>query len=247
MRLVAFQPPIFPTLQGEGKLVGMPSVFVRMHGCDYSCEWCDTKPSWAPKSTWMELPVEEVVDRVKSYGLHHLVITGGNPMLQVNDVADLAAAVRQAWWDEKLKVWRPGMHVTLETQGSIFDQTALYHINLQSLSPKLHVAGWQDTIWPWLESAQGLPNLDTQIKLVVDSKEGYRDAMYFFEEVRHWWQRCNSAKDVPTFILQPESSRGRRLIESMCSWYEDTRRTQPRDTGEVRIIPQLHKTSLHVI
>lgn len=247
MKLVSFQSPIFSTLQGEGTLVGTPSVFVRTHGCDYSCDWCDTKKSWETGTGHIDIPVDDIIERVKSFNLGHLVITGGNPMLQVNDVADLAAAVRQSWWDPKQRVWRPSMHVTLETQGSVFDQTALYHVNLQSLSPKLHVPGWQATVWPWLEVAQDLPMLDTQLKLVITSRDDFKLAMEFFESVKRWWHRRNIARDTPAFILQPESSQGRRLAENVRTWYEDSVRNFPRDTGTVRIIPQLHKTSLHVI
>ena len=246
MKLVTFQSPIFSTLQGEGSLVGMPSVFVRLHGCDYSCEWCDTKKSWEPGSASIDMPLEQVIERVKSFNLLHLVITGGNPLLQVNDVADLASSVRQTWWDRDKRMWRPGMHVTVETQGSVFDQTALYHVDLLSLSPKVHVQGWQALVWPWLDSAHSLP-LEVQLKLVITSREDFKAAVEFFEHVRYRWEREQSIKPLPTMILQPESSAGRRLAENVRTWYEEYMRNVVRCPIPVRIIPQLHKTTLHVI
>src|SRR6202046_4653237 len=71
---------IFYSIQGEGTLVGVPSVFVRTSGCNLRCTWCDTPyTSWQPEGE--ERSVSSIVDQVEGYGASHVVITGGEPMI----------------------------------------------------------------------------------------------------------------------------------------------------------------------
>src|ERR1700734_1686691 len=71
---------IFYSVQGEGILVGVPSVFVRTSGCNLRCAWCDTPyTSWQPEGE--ERSLDFIVNQVESYGASHVVITGGEPMI----------------------------------------------------------------------------------------------------------------------------------------------------------------------
>jgi len=112
---------LFYSIQGEGKLTGVPSVFVRASGCNLRCTWCDTPyASWDPDGHPME--VDQIVQQVLAFGPRHVVITGGEPFI-MPDLPELCAALR-----------RQDLHITLETASTIYEPVAL---DLASLSPKL--------------------------------------------------------------------------------------------------------------
>lgn len=76
-----------PTVQGEGALIGMPTVFVRTGGCDFRCNWCDTLYAVEPqfKTQWQAMDAAAIMQRVNqlSGGVPLLItLSGGNPALQ---------------------------------------------------------------------------------------------------------------------------------------------------------------------
>lgn len=112
----------FLSIQGEGRLTGVPSWFVRLSGCNLRCVWCDTPyASWSPEGR--RQTIERIVSDAKASGVRHVVVTGGEPMI-FPEVAPLTHALRDA-----------GLHVTIETAGTV-DQPGV-HADLMSLSPKL--------------------------------------------------------------------------------------------------------------
>lgn len=71
---------IFYSLQGEGTFTGTPSVFVRLSGCNLACPFCDTD-----FKSYREYSEEELIKEILFYKAHHVVITGGEPTLQLTD------------------------------------------------------------------------------------------------------------------------------------------------------------------
>ncbi|MCU4975838.1 7-carboxy-7-deazaguanine synthase QueE [Halobacteria archaeon AArc-m2/3/4] len=113
---------LFCSLQGEGKLAGTPSVFVRTSGCNLRCWFCDSyHTSWEPTGAW--LSVDDIVEEVVSYEkADHVVLTGGEPMIHENSAQLLDELADR------------GYHTTVETNGTIYRDAA---IDLASISPKL--------------------------------------------------------------------------------------------------------------
>ena len=112
---------LFYSLQGEGSLVGVPSVFIRTSGCNLRCAWCDTPyASWQPEGA--EWSLDEIENEVESHGARHAVITGGEPMIQA-EIVQLT---------ERLRALE--LHITIETAGTVFQPVAC---DLMSISPKL--------------------------------------------------------------------------------------------------------------
>ncbi|MFB3041869.1 MAG: radical SAM protein [Candidatus Poribacteria bacterium] len=79
---------IFYTIQGEGKLVGVPSVFFRTSYCNLRCVWCDTPyTSWTPENK--DITVTEAVEAINKYNCKHVVLTGGEPFIQTRELTKL--------------------------------------------------------------------------------------------------------------------------------------------------------------
>jgi 7-carboxy-7-deazaguanine synthase len=112
---------IFHSIQGEGLLTGVPSVFVRTSGCNLRCWFCDTDyTSWRAEGE--ELSVDDVLDRAAAFPARHAVVTGGEPMIAPG-IEGLTLGLR-----------RRGYHITIETAATVFRPV---ECDLASLSPKL--------------------------------------------------------------------------------------------------------------
>jgi 7-carboxy-7-deazaguanine synthase len=112
---------IFYSIQGEGILTGVPSVFVRTSGCNLRCTWCDTPyTSWSPDGR--DYSIDEIVAEVRATNTKHVVVTGGEPMI-VESVVELTRQLRGG-----------GLHITIETAGTVYKDVAC---DLMSISPKL--------------------------------------------------------------------------------------------------------------
>jgi 7-carboxy-7-deazaguanine synthase len=112
---------IFYSIQGEGRLTGVPSAFIRTSGCNLRCAWCDSGyTSWEPEGD--SLTVAEILDRVSAFPTRHVVLTGGEPLI-APAIEELCAGLHEREY-----------HITLETAATVFKPVAC---DLASLSPKL--------------------------------------------------------------------------------------------------------------
>ena len=113
---------LFHTIQGEGQLIGVPSVFFRTSYCNLRCVWCDTPyTSWHPED--QDITVAESVAKITQYGCKHVVITGGEPFIQSEALIELCRELHAR-----------GHHITIETNATRF---AKVDAHLISMSPKL--------------------------------------------------------------------------------------------------------------
>jgi 7-carboxy-7-deazaguanine synthase len=179
---------VFRSIQGEGRLTGTASVFVRASGCNLRCTFCDTPyASWSPEGK--DLSVDEIVAAVERLSradgrqavpVRHVVLTGGEPMLFA-ELVPLAAAVRQA-----------GRHVTIETSGTLYLPVAC---DLMSISPKLSNSTPPpegDPRWTWRhEAARHAPHVvrrlmaehDYQLKFVAERPEDCEEVERYLAEL----------------------------------------------------------------
>lgn len=187
---------IYASDQGEGRLTGTPSVFVRTSGCNLRCWFCDTPfASWKPEGP--HLSVEDVLAKTLALNLRHIVITGGEPMIHRPLVA-LCHALRDH-----------GKHITIETAGTV-------HLSLEcdliSISPKLaSSAPRAETAGSWharhqtrrerLDVVKGLiAEHDYQLKFVVDSPSDAEEVLRYLE------QFADTKVDGSRVLLMPQGT-----------------------------------------
>lgn len=126
------------TIQGEGKLIGMPSLFIRLAGCNLRCVWtlddgsisgCDTPHASFDLSSANVMEVDEVEKLVKHNlgNIKHVVITGGEPTLQHIPLIRLCKILKED----------TGVHISIETNGTYFERDLSELIDFYSISPKL--------------------------------------------------------------------------------------------------------------
>ncbi len=107
--------------------MGTPAVFLRLAGCNLACSWCDTKHSWGKG---IEMDEAEVAERIRSYRCPNLVITGGEPLMQQQELVTLLAQLPR------------DMFVEVESNGTLLPQPLLLQrVNQWNISPKLGHSG----------------------------------------------------------------------------------------------------------
>ena len=160
---------IFYSVQGEGRLIGVPSVFVRTSGCNLRCVWCDTPyTSWRPQGE--EWKINSITREVGKYPARHVVVTGGEPFL-APELSELTHELKGR-----------GKHITIETAGTIYKPVVC---DLMSVSPKLaNSTPWKKENgkfaaahdarrinFPVLQ--QLVDEYEYQLKFVVDDKKDF--------------------------------------------------------------------------
>jgi 7-carboxy-7-deazaguanine synthase len=178
---------IFYSIQGEGSLVGIPSVFVRTSGCNLRCSWCDTPyTSWKPEGD--ERSLDEILVQVGAHPARHVVVTGGEPMIAPEIVA----------LTEQLRA--RNLHITIETAGTVFAPVAC---DLMSISPKLANSTPEGRLGLQHERLRFQPEVlqrlmaayDYQLKFVVTHPDD-------LDEIERMLQRISA--DRARVILMPE-------------------------------------------
>jgi len=152
---------IFYSIEGEGIEIGKLEIFVRLSGCNLRCSWCDTKYSWEEGK---EMSVEEVIREIKKYPCKNVSITGGEPLLQREEVLELI---------KKLK--KMGYWIQINTNGTIFDEKIFRLVDLITMDCKCPSSKMKSNL-NVLKKTKELFNYKTQFKFVISDERDYEYA-----------------------------------------------------------------------
>ena len=213
-----------PTIQGEGALIGQPTVFVRTGGCDYRCSWCDTLHAVDSqyRHDWNPMSAEDIFAEIETLsGEKPLMISlsGGNPAIQpLKPLIDLGH--------------KKDYRFALETQGSIA-QDWFADLDVLTLSPKPPSSG-EDTDWnkfdECLKTADGKPEIALKIVIFDDKDYAYaQDA-------------ATRYPDLPLY-LQPGNHKvngeaDKEALNARLEWLAD--KVTQDQWFNAHILPQLH-------
>lgn len=206
----------FVSIQGEGGLIGAPTLFVRLDGCPLRCAWCDT-PYALAGDAGSEMSVAQIAALAKDRS--HVVITGGEPLAQ--DIKPLVEALLPA-------------HVTVETSGTIFAD--LPGVSLFSISPKVGSSGYTPkpaVLRKFCAKAAGR----MQLKFVIADSRDLAEASVLLAHL---------GEDLPPatpIILQPESGRagiGESYLQFLGWLTESVLGDAAWRRYDLRVLPQLH-------
>lgn len=208
---------LFFSLQGEGSLVGVPSVFVRTSGCNLRCSWCDTPyTSWQPEG--VEMTLDRIMAEVEAHRCRHVVVTGGEPMI-APEMTALTKRLREAC-----------KHITIETAGTVFHPL---QCDLMSISPKLASSTPEG---PWAAQHDRLriqhrvlrelmTHYEYQLKFVVQKPEDMPELRALVEALQ---------ADRERVILMPEGT-DRELLSQRSVWLAEICKAEG-----FRYSPRLH-------
>ncbi|MEP5760403.1 MAG: 7-carboxy-7-deazaguanine synthase QueE [Litoreibacter sp.] len=215
-----------PTIQGEGALIGEPTVFVRTGGCDYRCDWCDSLHAvdTSYRHTWTPMSTEAIWKEVKRLSNGHpltVSLSGGNPAIQ--DFAELIARGRSE-----------GYRFACETQGSIA-KSWFAELDTLVLSPKPPSSGetvnW-NTFDACVNAAQDAANV--VMKIVI------------FDDTDYAWARATAKKypSLPLYLqpgnleVDPDVAVDPQILADKLLWLVE--KTIHDNWFSPRVLPQLH-------
>lgn len=216
-----------PTIQGEGRVIGRKTMFVRTAGCDYRCSWCDSAFTWDgnAKEDIQLMTAEEIYNQLKKIGgdrFDHVTISGGNPALikGIQDLVDL--------FEEKQ------IYTALETQGSKF-QPWMRQINDLTISPKPPSSNMKTNIDILDSVIEQCIESTLNLKVVIFDDDDYE----FAKMIHHRYPNIPFYLQVGNPYLDDDVD---NHTEKLLSRYEALvdRVMASNDMNQVYVLPQLH-------
>ncbi len=157
---------IFYSIQGEGARSGEAAVFIRLSGCNLNCAFCDTE-----HQSYQEMTEEEIVRQAALYPARLVVITGGEPTLQLTEsIVD--------------KLHLAGKTVAIETNGT---RPVPGNVDWITVSPKAAFLG---------EKARPVIKNAKEVKIVIDDIHEYEDPTFGIKADYYCAQPCDTGDDT---------------------------------------------------
>ncbi|WP_149847111.1 7-carboxy-7-deazaguanine synthase QueE [Paenibacillus sp. 37] len=216
-----------PTIQGEGSVIGLKTMFVRLYGCDYKCSWCDSAFTWdgSNKPNIKLLTSTDLIKQLNLSGLEgctYVTISGGNPALYKEPIHDLVTALHNI-----------SKKVIVETQGSIW-QEWFNEIDILTISPK-PPSSKMITNWESLQYIfDNLNHSNVSLKVVIFDELDYEYA----KKVHKIYPLVPLFLQVGNSEVTSNEDVSRQLLKKL-EWLFDLV-ISDSDMQTARVLPQLH-------
>ena len=182
---------IFYSIQGEGKNVGLPTIFIRLSGCNLRCRWCDTKYAYFEGK---EKSVREIIEEIKKWDCKRVCITGGEPLLQ-EEVYNLI--------DELIKL---NYFVSVETNGSISIEELAKRDVVIEMDYKLPSSGFSKFM---LKENLSFLRKGDELKFIIADRNDYEVAKSIIKNndiraeiaMQPVWRKCKK-RELAEWILK---------------------------------------------
>lgn len=208
-----------PVLQGEGRMIGTPTLFVRLGYCDYACRWCDSLYAVRPEEvqrTAARMTADEIGGALRTQGpdTPWVTLSGGNPAL--HDLGPLVARLR-----------RDGRKLAVETQGTVF-RAWLRACEVVTVSPKPPSSG-METNFAQLYRFAALPNANLKVVVFDEADFAYAKGVHLrYPGVPFYLQVGNAVGEDDTAALLAK-----------LDWLGQRTMREPA-MGDAIVLPQLH-------
>jgi len=201
-----------PTIQGEGRNIGKPCIFVRLFWCNLQCEWCDSKHSWDSKNIdlkkeLIQMKAEEVFRKVFNIDTYlkvrHVVITGWEPLLQMKGLESLVSYLVNRWFTCEIE-----SNWTIEPSEYLVERVSSWNF-----SPKLkHSCNSKAIDIDILRKLNNIPN--SYFKFVIASdNDYYEEVSPLIEKI---WINRDSVYLMALWKTKDELKRTVKTVIELC-------------------------------
>ncbi|UXR86429.1 7-carboxy-7-deazaguanine synthase QueE [Staphylococcus felis] len=216
-----------PTIQGEGRVVGRKTMFVRTAGCDFRCSWCDSKFTWdgSMKDAIQMMTADEIFKSLKLIGgdcFNHVTISGGNPALikGLQSFVDLCHS--------------QNIKTALETQGSHF-KPWMRQIDDLTISPKPPSSGMTHDLNILDGVIDQCDESKINLKVVIFDETDYQ----FAKIIHHRYPDLPFYLQVGNPYLDDQVEHHTSKLLSRYEWLIQLV-MKSSDMNDVFVLPQLH-------
>ena len=231
MRIIFKQPTakvteVFLSIQGEGVYAGEPHIFIRFHGCNLRCAFCDTPQPEAPEESSIRAVVDKIFDADKDGKAKAVTITGGEPLLHTQFLKVLLPSLREK-----------GYKIHLDTNGTLPDKAkeVIGLVDVIAMDIKLPSSTKNRHFWEeHFEFLKAAKAKEVFIKMVITNET--HDA-----DIKKAIALIESIDRNITLIFQPASAFGEFKGIPENAKLLDWQKKALEKLKDVRIIPQLHK------
>lgn len=226
-----------PTIQGEGPDVGKRTIFVRVCGCDFSCDWCDSKFAWTRTDTTLSYTsgrlATKIINMCKENNCYNVILTGGNPCLY-----DFTKVIKQ--------LHKNNISVGVETQGSITPEW-LKLVDTLVFSPKPPSSKQKDVYISITDFISGLKLITRQIiaiKIPIFNNEDLDFARQYSLYVNMVKENCKNV-DIRMYLSvgNIDTNSSEPIRDRILAEYEELINKVNKDPmyfKNVYILPQVH-------